>query len=222
MRRTTRILVVDDMAADGRRLARALRDAGYEVAVCTSSPDAVRVAGTFRPDLVMLEMGGQGEGPALARRLRADSDPLLLFVTRDGSVSGRLAAFDTGADDVVKPYVIEELLARVHAVLRRAGRQTSQVNQVGRLLVDESGHRVLVGDREIDLGPTDFALLATLARHPGRVWSKRLLLELVWGYDAVDENVVEVHISILRRRLGAGGAHLIQTVRGVGYVLRDS
>jgi two-component system OmpR family response regulator len=223
--RTTRILVVDDAAAEDRRLARALSNAGYEVAVCTSSLDAVRVAGTFRPDLVMLEVsvGGPVEGPTLARRLRADSDPLLLFVTRDASVSSRLAAFEAGADDyVVKPYVvIEELLARVHAVLRRAGRETSQVSQVGRLVVDEPAHRVVVDDRDIDLGPTDFALLATLARHPGQVLSKRLLLELVWGHDAVDENLVEVHISILRRRLGASGAHLIQTLRGVGYVLRD-
>jgi DNA-binding response OmpR family regulator len=217
--------VVDDVAAEGRRLARALRDAGYETAVCTSPGDAARVAGTFLPDLVMLEMvmDGQVGGPALARRLRADADPLLLFVTRDGSVSGRLAAFDAGADDfVVKPYVIEEVLARVQAVLRRAGRQTSQVSQVGRLVVDEPAHRVVVGDRDIDLGPTDFTLLATLARHPGQVMSKRLLLELVWGYDAVDENLVEVHISILRRRLGAEGANLIQTVWGLGYVLRDT
>ena len=143
-------------------------------------------------------------------------------MTRDGSVSSRLAAFDTGADDyVVKPYVIEELLARVQAVLRRAGRQTSQVSQVGQLVIDEPAHRVLVGDRNNDLGPTDFALLTALARHPGQVLSKRRILELVWGYDAVDETLVEVHISILRRRLGADGADLIQTIRGVGYVLRD-
>jgi two-component system, OmpR family, response regulator len=224
MRHATRILVVDDAVVEGRRVARALRDAGYEVAVCASAADGVRVAAHFRPDLVMLEMvlGRQVEGPALVRRLRAESDPLVLFLTRDGSVSSRLAAFDAGADDyVVKPYVIEELLARVQAVLRRAGRQTSQVSQAGQLVIDESAHRVLVGDRNIDLGPTDFAVLATLAHHPGQVLSKRRILELVWGYDAVGENLVEVHISIPRRRLGADGADLIQTIRGVGYVLRD-
>jgi two-component system OmpR family response regulator len=162
------------------------------------------------------------DGPTLARRLRTDGDPALIFVSHDRSVNGRLAAFDAGADDyVIKPYVVDELLARIRAMLRRAGRLTSQVSQVGQLVVDEPAHRVVVGDRDIDLGSTDFALLATLARHPGRVMTKRLLLELVWDHDAVDENLVEVHISQLRRQLGAGAADLIHTVRGVGYVLRD-
>src|SRR5919106_1288583 len=117
-------------------------------------------------------------------------------------------------DYVVKPYLVEELLARVRAVLRRAGRLTSQVNQVGRLVVDERAHRVMFGERVVELGPTDFALLAVLARHAGQVFPKSRLLELVWGYEAVDQNLVEVHISILRRRLGRDAAALIHTVRG--------
>jgi DNA-binding response OmpR family regulator len=92
---------------------------------------------------------------------------------------------------------------------------------VGRLVIDEAAHRVTVGGRPVELGATDFAVLATLARHAGHVLSKRRLLELVWGYDAVEENRVEVHISLLRRALGPGAAGLIRTVRGVGYVLRD-
>lgn len=222
MGRSTRILVVDDVATEGDRLARALQDAGYETVECAGSPDATQVAATFRPDLIILEMVlAEVDGPTLARRLRTDGDPVLLFVTHDASVSGRLAAFDAGADDyVVKPYVVDEVLARIRANLRRAGRLTTHVSQVGRLVVDEQAHQVAVGDRVIDLGPTDFALLATLARHPGRVLSKRLLLELAWGDDALDENLVEVHISMLRRQLGDGAADLIQTVRGVGYVLR--
>jgi two-component system OmpR family response regulator len=225
MHHATRILVVDNVAGERTRLVGALRAVGYDTAACSTAADAVRASASFRPDLVMLEMllNGHANGAAVARHLRADRNPLLMFVTRDGSVPGRLAAFESGADDyVIKPYVIDELLARVRALLRRTGRLASQVSHVGRLVVDEPAHRVTLGDTVVELGPTDFALLAVLARHAGQVLSKPRLLELVWGYEAVDENVVEVHVSILRRRLGKPAADLIHTVRGVGYVLRDS
>jgi two-component system, OmpR family, response regulator len=223
MAQRPRILVVDDEVPARDDAVAVLRAAGYVVAACSSVPVAERVAATFRPDLAVLEMVIRGSvvGPDLARRVKADADPLLLFVTRATGDQDRLAAFDAGADDYVgKPLLHEELLARVHALLRRGGRLTSLVLEVGELVVDESAHRVSFAGREIVLSPIDFSLLAVLARHAGHVLSKARLLEIVWGYDAVDESLVEVHISTMRRRLGPDASQLIQTVRGVGYVLR--
>lgn len=219
-----RILVVDDDVPARDEDVRALRNAGYLVAACSTVAVAERIAATFRPDLAVLEMviGGVVAGPDLARRVRAEADPFVMFVTTASRDQDRLAAFDAGADDyVVKPILREELLARVHALLRRGGRLTSAVVEVGGLVVDERAHRVSFAGREIELSPLDFSLLAVLARHAGQVLSKARLLEIVWGYDTVDESLVEVHISTMRRRLGPEAARLVHTVRGVGYVLRE-
>lgn len=222
MRSPIRVLVVDE-AKEAGGLARRLADAGYVTECCDDPDGAVRSLATFRPDAVVSEMHvrRQGDGAGLGLRLHGDGDSVLVFVSRDDCRATRLAAFEAGADDyLTKPYDAAELLARLQAHLRRAGRLASQVTQVGALVVDETAHRVVVDGEVVDLGPTDFAVLAALARHAGRVLSKAHLLELVWGYEALDENRVEVHISLLRRRLGPKAAELIHTVRGVGYVLR--
>ena len=223
MAQRPRILVVDDDVSARDEAVGALRTAGYVVAACGTVPVAERMAVIFRPDLVVLEMvlGGEVVGPDLARRIRADADTLLLFVTDATGDQDPLAAFEAGADEYVgKPIPRDELLARVHALLRRGGRLISVVMEVGGLVVDERAHRVFFAGREISLSPIDFSLLVVLARHAGQVLSKARLLEIVWGYDVVDESLVEVHVSTLRRRLGPDAARLVRTVRGVGYVLR--
>ena len=223
MAQRPRILVVDDDVPARDEAVGALRTAGYVVAACGTVPVAERMAVIFRPDLAVLEMvlGGEVVGPDLARRIRADADALLLFVTDATGDQDPLAAFEAGADEYVgKPIPRDELLARVHALLRRGGRLISVVMEVGGLVVDERAHRVFFARREISLSPIDFSLLVVLARHAGQVLSKARLLEIVWGYDVVDECLVEVHVSTLRRRLGPDAARLVRTVRGVGYVLR--
>lgn len=219
-----RVLVVDDDRTARDAVVRALDAAGYATAACGTPERAVELAGEHGSDLVVLEMVLDGEvvGLDLGRRLRSQADVLLVFATRHADVEDRLAAFEAGGDDyLVKPFRIEELVLRVRAVLRRTGRTAREALVVGRLAVDEGARRVLFAGTEIALGNRALALLAALARNAGQVVSKARLLDIVWGSDAVDENLVEVHISSLRRRLGPGAAGLIRTVRGVGYMLDD-
>jgi DNA-binding response OmpR family regulator len=144
-----------------------------------------------------------------------------LFITVASAVDDVLAAFDAGGDDyVVKPFVMAELLARMKAILRRSGRQGRRVFEFADLVVDEDAHAAIRAGTVLDLTHREFSLLATLCHHPGVVLSKAQLLYKVWGFEQYDLNVVEVHISALRRKLEEQGTRLIHTVRGVGYVLR--
>jgi DNA-binding response OmpR family regulator len=223
-RAPVRILVVEDDAAIREALALAMRDEGCEVRTAEDGFSALRVAEEFRPDLAILDirLPPGPDGLAVAHRIREAGNLPVLFLTAADALEDRLAGFSAGADDyIVKPFSMSELLMRVRAVLRRSGRQESAVWEVADLMVDEAGRVVTRGGRVIDLTPTEFQLLSTLGRYRGRVLSKVRLLSLVWGYEAYDPNVVEAHVSSLRRKLEALGPRLIHTVRGAGYVLRQ-
>ena len=218
-----RILVVDDDPAICDLLSAALEREGWEVRTASDARSGEETVNAFEPDLAILDirLGPGPDGFSLAKRVRQRSDLPFIFLTDDSSVEARLAGFEVGADDYVpKPFVLAELVARVRALLRRVGAASGNVIEIGGLKIDGSGRRAMLGDEVLDLTRIEFELLTALARQAGRVASKGALLTQVWGFDGYDQNLVEVHVSSLRRKLGAPGRKLIQTVRGVGYVLR--
>jgi DNA-binding response OmpR family regulator len=219
---TARVLIVEDEEAIRAPLAQALRGAGHQVRAEPEAGDFENVVDAFRPDLAVLDvmLPGRRDGFSLARVLRARSDSAILMLTARDAVDDRLRGFDAGADDyVVKPFATVEVLARVTALLRRLGRVPSSV-EVGDLLLDEGGGVVQRSGVPVELTATEFRMLALLVAHRGRVLSKTQLLTQVWGYDEYDPNLVEVHLSAVRRKLERHGPRIIHTVRGLGYVLR--
>ncbi len=218
-----RIVVVEDEAPMRDALTAALGAEGYEVRPEGDGSGIAVLAAEFRPDLAILDVdlpvGPDGFG--IAARLRAVSDLPLVFVTGLDGHEARKAGFDAGADDyVVKPFAMEELLWRVRALLRRSGRLSASVREVGDLMVDEAACKVLRAGQVLELTATEHRLLAMLVCHAGKVLSKDQLLKQVWGYESYDPNLVEVHVSALRNKLEAHGPRLVHTVRGAGYVLR--
>lgn len=221
-----RVLVVEDELPVRSALEVALRQEGYYVrteADGVSIDEAVR---QFHPDVVVLDvhLPVGPNGYQIARQLRRASDLPMLFLTSADSVDARLAGFNAGGDDyLVKPFAMAELLARIRALLQRSGRISRAAREVGPLLIDEGARRVVHSGKDVVLTRIEYELLAALAKHPGHVLSKTQLLAAVWGYDAYDDyddNVVEVHMSALRRKLEAHGPRLVHTVRRLGYVLR--
>jgi two-component system, OmpR family, response regulator len=220
-----RVLLVEDDAAMLEAVASALRGEGYQVHTEPDGAGIREAAAGFRPDLAVLDvrLPRGPSGLSIARLLRDAEELPIIFLTAADSTEDRLAGFEAGGDDyLIKPFAMAELLARVRALLRRSGRLTSDTWQVGDVVVDEATRRVHRNGGTIDLTRTEFDLLVSLGRHPDRVLSKTQLLASVWGFESYDVNVVEVHISALRRKLEEHGPRLIHTVRGAGYRLRPA
>jgi len=217
-----RVLVVEDADAIRAAVESGLVSAGHDVVARPDGRDLERVLAEFRPDLVVLDVMLPGrDGFALLRVVRLHSDAGVVMLTARDGIDDRLRGFDTGADDyVVKPFVLAELVARVGALLRRLGRVQSTIT-VADLMVDPDAGRVRRGASEIVLTATEFKLLCYLAQHRGKVVTKTQILSAVWGFDVYDANLVEVHVSALRRKLELHGPRLLHTLRGLGYVLRD-
>ncbi|HUR22903.1 MAG TPA: response regulator transcription factor [Acidimicrobiales bacterium] len=222
-KQNVRVLVVEDDRPVRISLEVSLREEGYEVCACADASGLQRVVEQFRPDLAVLDvrLATGPDGYSTARLLRSQSNLPIIMLTAADTVAERLEGFNSGADDyLIKPFSMAELLARVEALLRRSGRLISAVRQVGDVIIDDAARTVIRAGEKMDLTRTEFDLLGVLAKHPGQVLSKVQLLTQVWGFDAYDVNLVEVHMSSLRKKLEAHGPRLIQTVRGVGYVVR--
>ncbi len=224
-----RLLVVDDEPSIVELLSVSLRFAGFEVATATTGADALNKVRELSPDLLVLDVMMPGlDGFAVAQQLRSAGNPVpVLFLTAKDATEDRVQGLTIGGDDyVTKPFSLEEVVARIRAVLRRTSGATVTPAPSARLsyadlLLDDDTHEVWKGDREVELSPTEFNLLRYFLQNPGRVLSKRQILEHVWNYDfGGDGNVVESYVSYLRRKVDTEEPRLLHTVRGVGYVLR--
>jgi len=222
---------VDDDRKLLKMLRRTLAYEGFRVVTATDGHEALAQVETHRPDVIVLDWLMPGlDGIEVTSRLRAahDETMILMLTARDG-IEDRVEGLESGADDyLVKPFAPAELLARIHALLRRSAAARAallkeQPLAYADLTLDPVTRETRRGDRSFDLTPTEFDLLHHLLRHPRQVLLRHQILEQVWGYDfGGDDNVLEVYIGYLRKKTEQGGEpRLIQTVRGVGYVLRE-
>ncbi|WP_329120534.1 response regulator transcription factor [Streptomyces sp. NBC_01465] len=235
-REPQRILIVDDEPAVREALQRSLAFEGYATEVAVDGLDALTKAEAYSPDLVILDIQmPRMDGMTAARRLRASGSttPILMLTARD-TVGDRVTGLDAGADDyLVKPFELDELFARVRALLRRssyaanaAGAEAPDDNVLAfaDLRMDLSTREVLRGERKVDLTRTEFTLLEMFLAHPRQVLTREQILKAVWGFDfEPSSNSLDVYVMYLRRKTEAGGeARLVHTVRGVGYALRST
>jgi two-component system response regulator MprA len=222
-----KILVVDDERAVRDSLRRALELEGYEIDLAADGRDALAQLEAAQPDMLILDVLMPGvDGLEVCRRLRRAGNqlPVLMLTARD-AVENRVAGLDAGADDyVTKPFALEELLARVRALLRRTTNGTGEVLRFADLELNPGTREVRRGGNLVELTRTEFSLLELFLLNPRQVLTRSIIFERVWGYDfGFASNSLDVYIGYLRRKTEAGGKpRLIQTVRGVGYALREA
>ena len=224
-----RVLVVDDEVNIAELISMALRYEGWQVTAAHTGTKAVSAAKDFHPDAVVLDMMlPDFDGLEVLRRMRGeDPNVPVLFLTAKDAVEDRVAGLTAGGDDyVTKPFSLEEVVARLRALMRRTGAQqttTTPMLVVGDLSLDEDSHEVFRAGEPIALTATEFELLRFLMRNPKRVLSKAQILDRVWNYDFGGQaNVVELYISYLRKKIDAGREPMIHTMRGAGYVLKPT
>jgi two-component system OmpR family response regulator len=224
--RSATILVVDDEESLTDLVSSALRFAGYDVRTEANGFDALRSIKTETPDLIVLDVNmPELDGFEVCRRIRRDGlqTPVIFLTARDDIDDLRVGFRQGGDDYLTKPFSLEELGLRIEALLRRSGGTIESPRvTVGDLVLDEGAHQVFKDEVEVQLSPTEFRLLRFLLLNRGRVMSKGQIVDYVWEYD-FDGNygIVETYVSYLRKKLGDSDASLIQTVRGVGYVIRS-
>jgi two-component system, OmpR family, response regulator MprA len=226
MAKKLEVLVADDERAVREAVGRALRLEDYSVHLAQDGEQALQMVGTAKPDVVILDvLMPEIDGLEVCRRMReaGDPTPVLMLTARD-AITDRVAGLDAGADDyLVKPFALEELLARLRALLRRTGATESETLRFADLTLDPSAHRVERAGRVLSLTRTEFLLLELFMMNPGQVLTRSMIFDRVWGYDfGPTSNSLEVYVGYLRRKTEEGGEpRLLHTVRGVGYVLRE-
>jgi two-component system response regulator MprA len=218
------VLVIDDERTIIDAIRIGLRLQGFSVEGATTGQAGLELAQRARPDVVVLDVMLPGlDGLAVCRALRATSDVPIIILTARDEVSDRILGLDSGADDyLVKPFSVGELAARVRAVLRRRQPFSGDVLRLGDLTLDHAAREVLLAGREVTLTAREYELLYLFMRHPRQVLTRDAIVEGVWGYDyAGDDNIVDVYVRSLRLKLGDQPPRRIQTVRGVGYALKE-
>jgi two-component system response regulator MprA len=223
---SARVLVIEDDEQILKFLKRGLAYEGYEVDTAMDGPSGLAIARDNPPDLVVLDLMLPGmDGLEVCRRLRAGGPVPILILTAKDTVTDRIQGLDMGADDyMVKPFELDELLARIRALLRRAQPAQPQILRFADLTLDTGARQAKRGERVISLTAKEYELLELFMRNPRQVLDRDTIFDRVWGYDfGGASNIIEVYVRYLRQKLEEGGApRLIHTVRGMGYVLRES
>lgn len=224
------ILIIEDEERILQFLRRGLNFEGYQVETATNGTEGLELVTKTDPDLVIIdwmlpEIEHGLDGLEVCRRLRAESEVPILMLTAKDAVADRVRGLDAGADDyLVKPFALNELLARIRALIRRSKTETPDVLEFNGLRLDTGTHQAFRGEHAIDLTAKEYELLELFLRNPRQVLTRDLIYDRVWGYDFGGEsNIIEVYVRYLRQKTEQfGDARLIHTVRGVGYVLRET